>query len=182
MKNWIARLANHPHWKAIALAFLVFLSLQVPFSLHIVSELKDRTGGFGAPDIAFFQGSVYVEQFLTQSKQEGLDYYLSHFLVMDIVFPLSVALFMCLLLSGILKRLFSAESKAQYLVLFPLIGASFDYIENASIAFAIHNLPDISQSLLIIIPVFTLLKLIFVLASWVLLLAFAFGLLIKKLR
>lgn len=173
---------KYSNWKNILLLFAIFISLKLAFDLHVSPKLKNLTGGFDAPDIVPFYDVNYIKDFLTLSNQDGLNYYLSYFFVVDIFFPLAGALFFCLLLSAILKRLFSMESILQYLVLLPMISTGFDWIESVSIVFAILNLPDISLEFLSTISKFSMLKIIFGVTSLVLVLALAIGLLFKKMR
>lgn len=89
---------------------------------------------------------------------EGRAVYLELQLPLDFIYPGLFAISYSLLLVWVFKKGFPAHSKIFYLSLVPVAGGFFDYLENICIFNMLKTYPDISQSLVSLSSIFTILK------------------------
>ncbi|PIQ24621.1 hypothetical protein COW36_11430 [bacterium (Candidatus Blackallbacteria) CG17_big_fil_post_rev_8_21_14_2_50_48_46] len=161
MRKIIDKLNKFSTWKFISISFVLFAALKTVFDKIVSPQLKALTGGYDAPDVVFGYNYEYLKNFLLLSKKEGLQYYITHFTSVDLLFPLIGALFLSLALLALLKRIVSEDSKMYYLSLLPFVGMGFDYLENICIVASIFYLPKISNVLLLLVSKISILKLFF---------------------
>ena len=83
------------------------------------------------------------------------------------VFPLGYALPLAMIQALVNSKAFSGGSKTGYLVLLPLIGMLLDYAENTLIATQIAAYPALSQTIVTMASVATILKWTFLGLSFV---------------
>lgn len=100
----------------------------------------------------------YSQKLLLTLGDEGRDFYLYTQLPLDFVYPALFAVSCSLLLSWLLSKSQTKDSKLYYLCFIPLLAGLFDYFENICLLHSLSSYPDISESHIAISSVMTLLK------------------------
>ena len=90
----------------------------------------------------------------------GRETYLTRQIPVDMIYPLLSGLTYCLILGYVLKKLNKLNTPFLYICVLPLIAGLVDYLENFGIIILLKSYPDISQSMVSIISVFTVIKFI----------------------
>jgi len=112
----------------------------------------------------------YANELLFVLGVEGRELYLYLQLPMDFIYPGLFAVSCCLLLSWLFTKSLNSSSKMFYLCFVPLAAGLFDYLENIGIILMLRSYPDITESLVSITSILTILKSAFTTAFFVLLL------------
>jgi hypothetical protein len=117
------------------------------------------------PDTTFYYQSSDLLTMAEIYGEAGRQEYGVSRLRFDVVFPIVYAFTLGLSTSWLLKRLLKRERKWCFLNLIPFFAAFFDLLENlfASIVFSVY--PETHNWLLVVTPIFSLLKWIFIGAS-----------------
>lgn len=100
----------------------------------------------------------YVNTLLVKLGEEGRALYLYRQIPADMIYPALFAISYCILLLYFLKKLDKLNSALVYLSVLPLIGGLFDYFENIGIIFMLRRFPDLSENLVSVTNVFTVIK------------------------
>ncbi len=100
----------------------------------------------------------YVNTLLVKLGEEGRALYLYRQIPADMIYPALFAISYCVLLLYFLKKLDKLNSALVYLSVLPLIGGLFDYFENIGIIFMLRRFPDLSENLVSVTNVFTVIK------------------------
>jgi len=165
MTDLIPRLINkHSNWKSILVVFVLFLGLKLLFDFHVVPTLEEKTGGYPAPDINFSTSPETVKAFVLESNEGGLDYYRNVFFVVDIFFPFFLCAFLVLSLNNLTDRLFPQWSMRKIVLVLPVVGMVFDYIESVGIVVLISS-SDCSPALAQLVAISFWIKMFFGLSS-----------------
>ena len=100
----------------------------------------------------------YVTKLLTTLGQEGRDTYLYNQIPLDMIYPLLFGIGYCLILAFFLNKMNKLEAPYLYLCLLPLIAGKADYLENIGIITLLKSYPDISESMVSLTNVFSIVK------------------------
>lgn len=148
-------------WVAlVALAtFLLFTALVLPDQ---AARSEARTGGAPQPDSSVFYsaGDLYsmAEAFGTAGRRA----YIEARFTFDIVWPLVYAFFLATSISWLAGRAFRPGSRWRRLNLTPMLGLTFDYLENVAASVVMARYPAHTPVVDVLAPAFTLLKWVFV--------------------
>lgn len=151
--------------------FIVILSLIIflLFILFILPNEAERSdeyyGNTSVPDSMYFYSGEDLYNIARDLGPEGRAYYIRSRFTFDIIWPLVYGFF---LWAGIVY--FSRKMKnpiVPYLLLLPIIGVLFDYLENAGASWVMYQYPDEVPLLSPIVPFFTLAKWISIIASFI---------------
>jgi len=102
---------------------------------------------------------------------EGRSLYLSVQLPLDFIYPGLFAITYGLLLTWLFKKGLNPSSKAFYWSLVPVFAGLFDYLENIGIIIMVNTFPGLSETVVKITSLFTILKSGFTIVFYVLLVA-----------
>lgn len=100
----------------------------------------------------------YVITLLNTLGAEGREVYLYQQIPADMIYPGLFGISYCILLLYFLKKLNKLNTSLIYLSLLPLIGGLFDYFENIGIIIMLRRFPDLSENLVSVTNVFTIIK------------------------
>jgi hypothetical protein len=166
LSDWFRRLSRG--WVALAglLLFILFAALVLP---RQSASARATAGGAGSPDTSFTYSAEDLYNFAEAYGEQGRQAYVRARYTFDAVFPLVYAFFLTTSIAWIYSRAFSTESRWQRLNLVPLLGLTFDYLENLSTSLVMLRYPQPTPVVDALAPVFTTLKWVFVGGSFVLL-------------
>lgn len=150
------------------LIFLVFSITVLPGQARLAAE---TSGGAPSPDTSLIYSVDELYNMAQAYGPDGRQAYLHARWTFDLVFPLVYTLLLVTTLSRLSRRHFPAKSRWQSANLLPLLAMVFDYLENSTTSLVMARYPARTSAVDFLAPVFTLVKWIFVYASFGLLLA-----------
>lgn len=147
------------------LIFIIFLVAVLPWESERSSE---RLGFDRTPDTSFIYNQADLYEMAEAYGEEGRSYYIHSRFTFDIIWPLVYFFFLWSGITLVLKRFSSRLIRG--LLLLPLFGAVFDFLENSGASLVMYRYP--AETILIdqLTPVFTFFKWIFIYSSFILLL------------
>lgn len=148
--------------------FLVFSATVLP---QQAEKAALNSGGADSPDTSF---TYRVEELYKMAEvygESGRQAYIRARFTFDVIFPLVYAAFLVTATSWVCQRTFPAESRWQLANLVPVSGMVFDFLENVSTSLVMARYPRPTAVVDRLAPAFTLVKWIFIYASFATLLA-----------
>jgi len=133
-------------WKKAVLfsAIFVIFYVVINFSDIGVAGLLKITGGANILDFAIGYTKLEAYQMLSALGTEGMSFYITKILPMDFVFPISYTLFYIGWIAVLIKNS-TLKSQFNYLILVPIFGMVFDWLENIGIIVLINTYPNLSS-------------------------------------
>lgn len=141
--------------------WLFIITILVYFFMLIVTipKVMSFAGGMKLMDMLpsgyDFQ---YVNTLLNTLGTEGRELYLYRQIPADMIYPALFGISYCILLLYFLKKLNKLNSSLIYLSVLPLFGGFFDYLENIGIIIMLRRFPDLSENLVSMTNIFTIVK------------------------
>jgi hypothetical protein len=183
MNNILDKTIQKASWKKAILFGVLFAVLYalVNFSDIGVAGLLKITGG---PNILDFETGYSYEKasgMLAALGPEGRAFYQTRIAPLDYPFPLSYMLFYTALIAVMVKQT-ALNNRWGYLLFVPVLAMLCDFTENIGIAFMLHNYPDLPVWAVSLSSTFGTLKMIFVVASLVVIGVLAVIFLYSKFR
>jgi hypothetical protein len=168
VSEWLHQVSNG--WVALsALAvFLVFSALVLPAQ---AARAETDTGSAESPDTSFYYSAGDLYRMAEAYGVQGRAAYVRARFTFDVIWPLVYTVFLSTAISWVYIRAFTPDSRWQRANLAPVLGALFDYLENASASLVMLRYPDRTPGVDVLAPVFTSVKWVFVTSSFLLLLA-----------
>ena len=115
----------------------VFFGTRAPFSVATV----ESTCGQAPPDVRFSSSAADVNNFLAACGSDGRSAY-TYMQLADLLYPAVFGLFLATSLALAVHSLAPGRPALARLALLPLLGAAFDYLENAFAWRAIAAFPE----------------------------------------
>lgn len=137
----LTRLASWKLWSAAALSFVAFAWMFFASSASFAVPEVEAACGQAPPDMRFFTTADGVIEFLDGCGSNGRNAYRNMQLA-DIFYPAIVGIFLASSLSIAIRRLSPRPGRTLWLVVLPLVGGAFDYLENALAWLALTSYPD----------------------------------------
>jgi hypothetical protein len=163
--RWLQRYSTGAVVLAALLVFLLFSALVLP------RQSRPQASEAGTPDLSLFysKGDLYrwAEAYGEQGRQ---DYVRARF-TFDVAWPLVYTFFLVTAISWLCAKAFQPGSRWQLANLAPVLGMSFDFLENIATSLVMRRFPQPTPLVDALAGIFTLLKWGFIAASFVLLLA-----------
>jgi hypothetical protein len=166
ISNWLYRVSTGLIALISLVIFILFITLILPDQS---SKLEMRIGSAGSPDTSFIYSATELYHFAEVYGETGREAYVRARFSFDLIWPLVYTLFLSTSISWVLSRAFTPGSMWKRVNLVPILGLVFDYLENLSTSLVMLRYPDRTAVVDILAPVFTLIKWVFVIGSFVLL-------------
>ena len=164
----------------------VTLAGLVIFILFSLLVLPAQTGGAdseaGTPDLSLYYSPASLYRMAEDYGPQGRNDYVVARFTFDLVWPVVYTLFLATSISWISTRAYPAGSRLQRANLTPLLGMLFDYLENISTSLVMLRYPAQTPLIDSLAPLFTLLKWLFIAASFALLLVGIVSYLFRRVR
>jgi hypothetical protein len=147
--------------------FLLFSALVLPSQ---AARAETDTRNAGSPDTSFFYSANDLYHMAEVYGQQGREAYVRTRFTFDLIWPLVYAVFLSTSISWVFSKTFTPDSRWQRANLAPVLGAMFDYLENLATSLVMLRFPNQTVVVDILAPVLSLVKWVFVMGSFVLLL------------
>jgi hypothetical protein len=142
--SWLALLA--------LLVFILFTSLVLP------AQDDENASGAPTPDLSIYYSAQDLYRWAEAYGPLGRQEYIRARLSFDVIWPLVYTFFLVTAISWSYKRIAAPESLWQYLNLLPVLGMSFDFLENFSTSLVMLRFPQQTPVLASLAGVFTMVK------------------------
>lgn len=126
--------------------------------------------------------SAYIQSLFEALGKEGRHAYLYYQLPLDMFYPLFYSISFVLMIAYFLKKLNKFNSALFYLCFLPIIGGITDYLENIGILSMLKTYPQMSESLMTSMNIFTIIKSMAVTATFLIIIIQLIALGIKTIR
>ena len=155
-------------WATLAAlaVFVLFSALALP---RQAATAETYAGEVGSPDTRGFYSAEDLYDIAEAYGETGRRLYVRSRFTFDVVWPLVYALFLTTAISWVYARAFSPDSRWQLANLAPLLGAGFDYLENAALSLVMVRYPSRTPVVDTLAPAITVMKWLFVGGSFLLL-------------
>lgn len=174
--------SNHLQGKKVLTFFVLSSIIYFVMQLFTIPKLNEFSNGLQVFDMKPNGYSfTYAKELLGNLGKKGRDFYLFRQLPLDLVYPGLFAFSNVLILSFFLNKIQKFE-KWYLLILFPILGGIFDYLENFGIIYMLKSYPNLSEIGVKIISIFTAIKSLFTSLYFVILLSVLGVLIYKKLK
>ena len=181
ISNWLYKAVNG--WISL-LALLIFIA----FTILVLPRQAEKADTFssdaGSPDMSLFYSPQQLYQMAEAYGEQGRQAYVQQRFTFDVVWPLVYTFFLCTAITWLYGRGFAHSSAWRRANTIPLIAILLDFLENLSTSLVMLRYPHPSPVIDWLAPVFTLLKWVFVVGSFILLLigivAYAWRLLTRR--
>lgn len=166
LSHAICRIASG---KVLAASFLLWIVTLIlingkPFGL---AGLQEITGGPTILDMTLTTSPEQVYAVLDALGDAGREFYLTHIVPLDLVFPFTYALFLSVLISWTLSHWHGEKSPWLFLNLAPIIACVADYCENAGVITLLLTYPAHLDPVAMYTSVMYLIKFVFTAISYI---------------
>lgn len=100
----------------------------------------------------------YVNELFSTLGENGRDTYLTLQMPVDMIYPLLFGITYCLLIAYFLKILNKVATRYNYLCYLPIIAGVSDYFENIGIITMLNSYPDITETAVSVVSMFSIIK------------------------
>lgn len=145
----------------VILSLALFL-IMLTFMRHVAKQVELISGGTAILDLNFYNSKEFMMQTLQELGQEGRDFYLSKFFIVDFFYPITYAAFYGFTILYVLEKLKNHSRLIKLLALIPVCGMCFDWMENVFIGSLLTIFPNDSAFLYLMVTMSTILKFSFV--------------------
>lgn len=167
LSDWLYRVSNGRIALLSTIIFVLFTVVALPAQSDIAASTSENAG---SPDTSFVYSADDLYEMAEAYGEVGRSAYIRARFTFDIVWPLVYTLFLATTISWTFQKTFTPQTWWRRLNLAPLFGALFDYLENISASLVMYRYPLQTPVVDFMVPLFTLLKWIFISASFILLL------------
>ena len=154
------KLSNHANQKTLFISIILmvlFMGVILPLEASAYAEVSN---GLSAPDTMIFYTADWLYELANQLGEAGRRYYIISRLRFDIAWPLVFTLFFFISMA----LLFKTSSKKRFLLILPILGLLFDFLENVLVSIVFMCYPN--QTMLAhLAGVFTFLKWVFIVVT-----------------
>lgn len=145
--------------KKVLLFFIISSGLYFLMLFGTIPHLHKITNGVKILDMMpTGYNLAYTKKLMDALGETGRHYYLFRQLPVDLVYPFFFAISNCLIISWFLKKLGKHDSSWFFVCYLPLIAGFFDYAENFTVISILNSYPEISDSLVQVSNLFSVLK------------------------
>ncbi len=135
--------------------FVLFTALVLP---RQAAQAEEYAAEVGSPDTSLFYSAEELYEMAEAYGEEGRRLYVRSRFTFDLIWPLVYAFFLTTSISWVYSRSFAADSLGQLANLVAALGAALDFLENGSASLVMARYPDPTPVVVVLAPVFTLLK------------------------
>ena len=170
-KGWVTILA--------VVIFFVFTPLVLPGQ---AARFREVAGDGPSPDQSFLYTAADLYDMAETFGPEGRAEYVRARWTFDVIWPIVYTFALVTAISWFSKRAFPDGSKARLLNLVPALGLLFDYLENICASIVMARYPAETPVVDLLTTIFTPIKWVFVVGSFVVLVAVAVAWVAQAIR
>jgi len=179
ISTWLLKISST--WLMIASLLLMagFLILVLPAQAAVSFP---ESGSERSPDTTFYYTPEALYQMAEEYGAKGRQAYIQTRWTFDLVFPLVYTCFLAVGISWFVQRLNGWADAWKLTNLIPVLGGSFDLLENSAATLAMSSFPAKPQILLSAASLFTPIKWVLVGASFIPYFVFVLAWLIRQIQ
>jgi hypothetical protein len=179
LSRWLERISKG--WVTIlaVVIFFVFTPLVLPGQ---AARFEEVAGDGPSPDQSFLYTPSDLYEMAEAYGPEGRAAYVQARWTFDVVWPIVYTFALFTAISWLGKRAFPEGSKARLLNLVPVLGLLFDYLENICASIVMARYPAPTPVIDLLATIFTPVKWVFVVGSFVVLAVVAVAAIVRALR
>jgi len=163
LSRWLQRYSTGRVALAALLVFVAFSALVLP------RQSREQGSEAGTPDLSLFYSKDDLYRWAEAYGEQGRQDYVRARFTFDVAWPLVYTFFLVTAISWLCSKAFEPGSRWQLANLAPVLGMSFDFLENITTSLVMVRFPQPTPVVDALAGVFTLLKWGFIAASFVLL-------------
>jgi hypothetical protein len=163
ISKWIQNISSK--WVVIGTLAVMLLFTAFVLPNQAQRSLED-TGSSVSPDTSFFYSPSDLHQIAESYGPDGRQAYIATRWTFDLIFPVVYMGFLASGISWLFQKCCSKESRLSIVNLFPMVGGLFDYLENIAASLFMFQYPEITAGLPILTPIFSLIKWIIIMLSF----------------
>ncbi len=167
MKRLSELISQYASGRVAILATVIFIAFMVIVLPRQSAQSEAITGGGGSPDTSFWYTADRLYQFAETYGEAGRNAYVRTRWTFDLIYPMVYGFFLVSTTSQLFKFAFTPDSSWRRMNLLPLFGVILDYLENSATSLVMARYPAPSPLVVEIAPYLTLLKWLFVGASFI---------------
>lgn len=179
LSNSFLKFSTGPLTLACLVIFIIFSALVLPDQ---AGKAEVYSGEVGSPDTSLFYTASDLYRFAEAYGPVGRAAYIRARFTFDVIWPLVYLAFLATAISWLVNRANLGWDTWGRLNLLPVAGVIFDYLENGSAAIVMARYPQPTAIIDHLAGLFTLLKWIFIAASFGFLLVIAGIALIRMIK
>ena len=168
LSDWLRKVSSG--WVTITalVVFALFTALVLP---RQAASAETSAADAGTPDLSFYYSAGDLYRMAEAYGEQGRETYIRVRFTFDLLWPLVYTFFLATAISWLYVRAFRGDSRWQRANLVPLLGMTFDYLENISTSLVMLRYPSQTPVVDWLAPIFTSVKWVFVGGSFILLIA-----------
>jgi hypothetical protein len=152
--------------KILMISSIVFIFFMIVVLPKVSVYTEEVTGSSNSPDTSLIYNSDDLFKIASDYGEEGRDAYILLRFTFDLVWPIVYFMFLASLIGVMIKRL-QLKEKYRYLILLPVFGLVFDYLENITSVIVMYKYPTEMLFFANVAPYMTFLKWIFIGVSFI---------------
>jgi hypothetical protein len=165
---WLYRVSTGRITLICLIIFFLFSALVLPAQTAGADTFGEDVG---SPDLSFFYTAQDLYDMAEAYGADGREAYIRARFTFDLIWPVMYTLFLTTAISWLFVRAISPYSWLRITNLVPILGMVFDYLENISTSIVMGRYPAQTAIIDSLAPFFTLLKWVFIVGAFVLLMA-----------
>jgi hypothetical protein len=179
LSRWLERISKG--WVTIlaVVIFFVFTPLVLPGQ---AARFEEVAGGGPSPDQSFIYAPSDLYEMAEAFGPDGRAAYVRARWTFDVVWPIVYTFALVTAIGWMAKRAFPEGSKARLLNLVPVLGLLFDYLENICASIVMARYPAQTPVIDLLTTIFTPVKWVFVVGSFMVLAAVAVAWIARGVR
>ena len=165
------KLFDYANWKTILPLFILLIGFIVYAFPKYQNQINSLTGEkLTSLDARMHYTKEEVILLFNKMGTEGRNIYRFISSRIDMAYPVVYGLFFILVLASLLKNFIPSTSLWKWLLVLPVIGVTFDYLENVSVLKLLATFPEITNTQVAFASQMTSLKWYFLYASLIVIL------------
>lgn len=161
------RISNGRTAAVALIIFVAFTALVLPGQSRESASISGETG---SPDLSFYYTRDDLYEMAEAYGVEGRAAYIKARFTFDVAWPIVYTFFLSTTISWAFLKFSTPDGKIWRLNVLPVLGALFDYLENASTSLVMFRYPSLSPPVDFLASWFTLLKWLLIVGSFLILL------------
>ncbi|MBS1248569.1 MAG: hypothetical protein MAG431_00121 [Chloroflexi bacterium] len=166
LSAWLHQITNN--WVAL-IALVIFFAFTAIVLPRQAAKAEAQTGQSTSPDTSFTYSVDDLYHMAEAYGEQGRKAYVRARFTFDLIFPVVYVLFLVTAISFLAGKSLEPNSPWMRANLIPVLGATFDYLENISTSLVMWRYPAPMPIVAFLAPVFTFVKWIFVGGSFLIL-------------
>ncbi len=166
ISSWFYQISSGWLTLSAVVIFILFTALVLPGQS---SRSQSQAGEIGSPDLSIYYSPRSLYEMAEVYGEQGRTEYIRMRFTFDLIWPLVYTIFLTTTISWLYNRKFSTNNPWKRINLLPVMGMTFDYLENISTSLVMYRYPAPTMVIDWLAGVFTTVKWLLVGVSFLIL-------------